>query len=139
MARRAPGPDFRWQPGILCGKGVRIMDEEAAFLNDWQQHLGEALAEIGRWHMPFGKYGPQHYPPKGVPLYDLPEEYVIWFQHNGFPKGRLGQLLRIICEIRMAGAEAVFEPLRKAAGGRYPMRPKRPRTYEFGGDDLPLK
>ena len=70
------------------------MDEEAAFLADWRHHLAEALELIGRWHMPFGKYGPQHYPPRGVPLYDLPEEYVIWFQHNGFPKGRLGELLR---------------------------------------------
>src|SRR5688572_23533054 len=67
-----------------------LMDDEAAFFADWQNHLAEALEEIGRWHMPFGKYGPKNYPPNGVPLYDLPDEYVIWFQHNGFPKGRLG-------------------------------------------------
>ena len=115
------------------------MDDEAAFLKDWQHHLAEALELIGRWHMPFGKYGPQHFPPKGVPLYDLPEEYVIWFQHNGFPKGRLGELLRIICELRMAGAEAVFEPLRRAAGGRYPLRPGKRRAYDFRDRELPLE
>lgn len=114
------------------------MDEEAAFLRDWQNHLAEALEEIGRWHMPFGKYGPQQYPPKGVPLYDLPDEYVIWFKHNGFPKGRLGKLLEIICEIRMTGAEAVFEPLRRAAGGRFSLRPKRRKEYNFGDGELPL-
>ena len=113
------------------------MEEEAAFLKNWQENMAEALAEIGRWHMPFGKYGPQNYPPKGVPLYDLPEEYVIWFQHNGFPKGRLGQLLRIICEIRMVGAEAVFEPLRKAAGGRFSLRPKKRTNYDFRDTELP--
>ncbi len=115
------------------------MDDEAAFFADWRNHLADALELIGRWHMPFGKYGPQHYPPHGVPLYDLPEEYVIWFQHNGFPKGRLGELLRVICEIRMAGAEAVFEPLRRAAGGRFSLRPKKRKVYDFRDRELPLE
>ena len=115
------------------------MNDDAAFLADWRNHLAEALEEIGRWHMPFGKYGPKHFPPKGVPLYDLPDEYVIWFQHNGFPTGRLGQLLRIICEIRMAGAESVFEPLRRAAGGRYSLRPSKRKEFDFRGEELPLE
>lgn len=115
------------------------MDDETAFLRDWQANLAEALAEIGRYHMPFGKYGPKYYPPKGVPLYDLPDEYVIWFRHNGFPKGKLGRLIEIICEIRMTGAEAVFEPLRRAAGGRYSLRPKRAKNFDFRDDELPLR
>ena len=32
--------------------------------------------------MPFGKYGPLHFPPRGVPLYDLPVEYLAWFIHD---------------------------------------------------------
>ncbi|HMJ06731.1 MAG TPA: hypothetical protein VK474_10790 [Chthoniobacterales bacterium] len=26
-----------------------------------------ALEQISRYHMPFGRFGPKHYPPKGVP------------------------------------------------------------------------
>ena len=89
------------------------MDDEEAFLRDWQAHMAEALALIGRWHMPFGKYGPQHYPPKGVPLYDLPDEYVIWFKHNGFPKGKLGRMLASMLEIRANGLEKLLVPLRR--------------------------
>ncbi|MGY8686234.1 MAG: hypothetical protein ACKVHP_00620, partial [Verrucomicrobiales bacterium] len=36
-------------------------------LDAFRHLLGEAV----KWHMPFGKYGPTHYPPRGVPLYDL--------------------------------------------------------------------
>jgi uncharacterized protein len=115
------------------------MDDDSGFLKDWQANLAQALAEIGRWHMPFGKYGPQHYPPKGVPLYDLPDEYLIWFKHKGFPKGKLGRLLQVVCEIRLAGAEAVFEPLRRAAGGRRSLRPKKQTNFDFTGGELPLE
>ncbi len=114
------------------------MESEAEVLRDWQNHIAESLALIGRWHMPFGKYGPQHYPPRGLPLYDLPAEYVLWFQHHGFPAGRLGEILKVICEIYMCGAEAVFEPLRRAAGGRVPLRPKRKKDFDFRDQELPL-
>ncbi|HBE97333.1 MAG TPA: hypothetical protein DDW68_09195, partial [Verrucomicrobiales bacterium] len=33
------------------------------------------LVEIAEAHMPFGKYGPKNYPPRGVSLIDLPPEY----------------------------------------------------------------
>ena len=33
-----------------------------------------ALEQISRYCMPFGMFGPKHYPPKGVPIYDLPAE-----------------------------------------------------------------
>jgi uncharacterized protein (DUF3820 family) len=99
--------------------------DEQRGLRDWREDVVGALALIGRWRMPFGKYGPRHYPPNGVPLYDLPEEYLIWFLHHGFPQGRLGELLKMVYEIRMAGAEEIFEPLRRAAGGRRPPRSKK--------------
>ena len=82
-------------------------------LPDWRADLAAALELIGRWHMPFGKYGPKHYPPFGMPLHDLPPDYVLWFKQKGFPAGKLGQLLALIADIYVAGAEQVFEPFRQ--------------------------
>lgn len=108
--------------------------EEEAFLRDWRNDLAAALDVIGRWHMPFGKYGPKAFPPHGVPLFDLPEEYLLWFERTGFPSGRLGQMLRIVMEIKLAGADEIFGPLRKKNGGRHPLRPQKKRVFEFPGD-----
>ena len=33
------------------------------------------------------------------------------------------------------GMDAVFEPLRRAAGGRFPLRPERRRVFDFGSRD----
>ena len=38
------------------------------------------LLEIGKTRMPFGKFGIKAYPPGGVPIMDLPEEYLFWFK-----------------------------------------------------------
>jgi hypothetical protein len=116
--------------------GAFMPDEDTTF-SDWRAHLADALALIGRWHMPFGRYGPKHHPPHGVPLYDLPAEYLLWFQQKGFPKGRLGDVLRVVCEIHMAGAQEVFEPLRRAAGGRRLLRPPRRRAFDFRSEEPP--
>lgn len=76
------------------------------------------LAEIHRTHMPFGRFGKQKFPPHGVPVFDLPEEYLIWFKQRGFPKGRLGEIMAHVCEIKEVGMDSLFEPLRQANGGR---------------------
>lgn len=81
--------------------------------------------------MPFGRYGPKDYPPYGVPLIDLPSEYLLWFKQRGFPPGRLGELMEIVCEIKGVGADGVFEPLRWARGGRTDLRLRRPRQVGF--------
>lgn len=99
---------------------------------DWLAELAEAVAEIGKMHMPFGKFGPQQHPPKGVPLYDLPVEYLMWFKQKGFPKGKLGKLLELTCQIKMDGAESVFEPFRRKAGGRHPLKHARRKEWDFG-------
>lgn len=65
----------------------------------------EALLELARTRMPFGKY-------RGVRLIDLPEPYVVWFSGQGFPPGKLGDQLRTIHEIKVNGLEYLFEPLR---------------------------
>lgn len=64
------------------------------------------LLKIARTKMPFGKYG-------GRLLIDLPEEYLLWFQHKGWPQGELGTLLGITLEIKINGLEHVIEPLKE--------------------------
>ena len=88
-------------------------------LRDW---MAADLADLGRMRMPFGKYGPEHYPPRGVPLCDLPIEYLAWFERQGWPVGRLGELLRILHQLKADGCDEVFDPFRKARGGRTSLR-----------------
>ncbi len=89
------------------------------------------LAEIGKTRMPFGKFGIKEYPPAGVPIIDLPPEYLSWFKERGFPKGRLGELMAIVCEIKGVGMDSVFDPLRAARGGRFNLRPKKRKSFDF--------
>jgi uncharacterized protein (DUF3820 family) len=65
----------------------------------------QALLELARMRMPFGKY-------QGLLLIDLPEPYVVWFARQGFPEGKLGEMLRAVYEIKVNGLEFLFEPLR---------------------------
>ncbi len=96
-----------------------------------REDMRRLLAEIGEAHMPFGKFGPKEYPPRGVPLIDLPPEYLAWFKERGFPKGRLGELMEIVCEVKSNGADAIFGPIRAARGGRTSLRKARRRTIDF--------
>jgi uncharacterized protein (DUF3820 family) len=64
-----------------------------------------ALRELAQARMPFGKY-------KGVRLIDLPEPYVVWLYGQGFPEGKLGEMLGTVYEIKVNGLEYLFEPLR---------------------------
>ncbi len=89
------------------------------------------LNEIGRMRMPFGKYGPKEYPPHGFPICDLPEEYLAWFKERGFPKGRLGELMQWVWEIKANGMDAVFNPIRTANGGRMRAKPRRKKEWDF--------
>ena len=67
---------------------------------------------LARTRMPFGKY-------KGTLLVDLPEPYVVWFSRKGFPAGKLGEMLKIVYEIKANGLEYLFDPLR-LDGRRHP-------------------
>ncbi len=88
--------------------------------------------EIGRTCMPFGKFGPQHFPPNGIPIYDLPVEYLGWFASKaGWPKGKLGRLLKIVHQMKVDGSDVIFDPLRRRAGGKASLRPGHPRHFDF--------
>jgi uncharacterized protein (DUF3820 family) len=63
------------------------------------------LLELASMRMPFGKY-------KGTRLVDLPEPYVVWFAGQGFPAGRLGDMLRTVYEIKVNGLEYLFDRLK---------------------------
>lgn len=99
--------------------------------HDIDAELARLLADLAAAKMPFGKYGPQHYPPAGLPLIDLPYEYLSWFRRNGFPKGRLGEQLRFVHQVKQDGAEALFEPLRTGPGGRVSLRQTPRRQWSF--------
>ena len=99
----------------------------------FRRELEKNLEDLARFRMPFGKYGPNACPPKGMPIYDLPLDYLLWFMERGggFPKGRLGELMDFVYHVKGAGAGEVFEPMRKAAGGRQPTRRPRKREFKF--------
>ena len=86
------------------------------------------LEDIGKTCMPFGKFGPNFHPPRGVPIMDLPAEYLSWFKERGFPKGPLGELMAQVCEIKEVGMDQIFDPLRKVNGGRVSTRKRKPKT-----------
>jgi len=41
----------------------------------------------------------------------LPEPYLVWFHANGFPKGKLGEQLSLLYEIKLNGLEKMLMPL----------------------------
>ncbi len=96
-----------------------------------RENFRTLLGAIGKTRMPFGKYGPAAVPPHGMPIHDLPIEYLVWFKERGFPKGRLGELMAVVCEIKEVGMDTVFDPLREANGGRVSFHPARPREVRF--------
>jgi len=64
----------------------------------------QALVAAVNQIMPFGKYA-------GRKLLELPEPYLVWFNQQGFPEGKLGQQLALIYEIKVNGLESMLQPL----------------------------
>ena len=64
----------------------------------------ELLKQAINTTMPFGKYA-------GRKLIELPEPYLVWFHQQGFPKGKLGEQLALMYEVKLNGLESVLKPL----------------------------
>ena len=66
----------------------------------------QVLLDLASIRMPYGRY-------KGRVLCDLPEPYLVWFHLNGFPPGKLGNLLAALYEIKLNGLEHLLKPIKK--------------------------
>lgn len=62
------------------------------------------LIKLANMKMPFGKY-------QGRFLVDLPEFYLVWYRNKGFPKGKLGEQMQIMYDIKVNGLEDLIRPL----------------------------
>lgn len=73
-----------------------------------RRELAEYLADLEVYRMPFGRY-------KSVPIHALPYEYLHWFveKRDGFPTGRLGELMEFVYHTKASGSEIVFSRLGK--------------------------
>jgi len=72
--------------------------------------IGRALSRLiyenlRAYRMACGKY-------EGRRLVCLLDEYLMWLEEQGFPMGRLGELMFFIYELKIAGAEGVFGRVR---------------------------
>lgn len=65
----------------------------------------DALMALAQMRMPYGAH-------KGKLLIDLPEHYVVWMAGEGFPPGKLGEMLQTVYDIKVNGLEYLFAPLR---------------------------
>lgn len=66
----------------------------------------EQLVKLAHAKMPFGKY-------EGKYLIDLPEYYVVWYHNKGFPKGQLGEQLKLVYELKLNGLEELIRNIRR--------------------------
>jgi uncharacterized protein (DUF3820 family) len=65
----------------------------------------QILIDLATAKMPFGKYKNQY-------LIDLPEFYIVWFKNQGFPKGKLGNQLALVYELKLNGLEDLVREIR---------------------------
>jgi uncharacterized protein (DUF3820 family) len=65
----------------------------------------QLLKDLVIMKMPFGKY-------KGRFMCDLPESYLIWFHGEGYPPGKLGEMLATLYEIKLNGLEYLLQPIK---------------------------
>ncbi len=71
---------------------------------DFEDGAQQELIALINTPMPFGKY-------TGTKLLHLPEPYLVWFNKKGYPKGKLGEQLAQMYEIKLNGLEPMLQPL----------------------------
>ena len=69
------------------------------------------LRALAQTRMPFGKY-------QGRYLAHLPDAYLVWFARQGFPRGKLGEMLRMMHELKVAGLDHLLRPLIREGNAR---------------------
>ena len=74
-----------------------------------EQPNKDFLIKLAHTKMPYGKY-------EGRYLIDLPEYYVVWYHNKGFPKGKLGDMLNQVYELKINGLEDLIRNIQR----RYP-------------------
>ena len=82
-------------------------------MSDINSEIQRLLTELADTRMPFGKFGPVKFPPRGLPVYELPYEYLRFFERKGYPAGKLGKLMKFVHDIKRDGAEEIFAGLRR--------------------------
>ena len=66
----------------------------------------QVLLEIVTSRMPYGKY-------KGRLISDIPVYYLVWCQQNdAFPKGRIGELMQNVLEIKTNNLGFILEEIK---------------------------
>ena len=64
------------------------------------------LVELANYRMPYGRFANKL-------LLEIPEEYYIWYRNKGFPKGKLGEFMSMMLEIKTNGLEKILYPFKK--------------------------
>ncbi|WP_394338516.1 DUF3820 family protein [Hanstruepera ponticola] len=64
------------------------------------------LIKLAHTKMPYGKYKDRY-------LIDLPEYYVVWYNTKGFPKGKLGEYLQTVYELKVNGLEDLIRNIKR--------------------------
>jgi uncharacterized protein (DUF3820 family) len=64
------------------------------------------LLDLAKAKMPFGQF-------KNRYLIDLPEHYLVWFKNQGFPKGKLGQQMASVYELKLNGLEDIIRKIQR--------------------------
>lgn len=83
-------------------------EEEIDPAEAMKKELADNLADLEVYRMPFGRYTNRG-------IHTLPYEYLHWFveRQNGFPSGRLGELMEFVYNIKASGAEIVLSKVGK--------------------------
>jgi uncharacterized protein len=66
----------------------------------------QILKDLVSTPMPYGKF-------KGRLICELPEYYLVWYENQGFPAGKIGILLATMYEIKLNGLEYLLKPIKK--------------------------